>query len=140
MTRRTACVALAVAASVALVAHALSRHPQGDIARIEPHVVAGLAVWSLVVAALVGVRRGVITALVGGALFTTAVAAYIVFLRPIPYDECGYLFQELSREPCRAHGSVGWIALLGVAALVSAAVAVSLTRGPGPRSRLRRRP
>src|SRR4051794_32014558 len=107
MRKTSAALVLGAAATAALVAHGLSLHPQGDITRIEPHLIVTLAIWSLLFGLTLGRRAGAIAALVSTTIVMLVIAGYIFFIRPIDYAECQVPAEELSDASGRAHGSLG---------------------------------
>jgi hypothetical protein len=116
-----------LAASVLVYVGAMSRHPQGDIGRAVPFVLAAVLVWAVVVGVGFGWRRGVVLALLGGAVSLLAVGLYIPFVLPIGYAECGSIVQERSNEECLRHSDLVWALLCIVGAVGCGAVGIIVT-------------
>ena len=107
---------------------AMSRHPQGDIRRAVPFVLAALLVWAVVGGVVFGRRRGVVIALLGGGVFLLAAGLYIFFVPPIGYAECRSIFQELSNDSCLSHSDLVWALLCVVGAVGCGTVGVIVNR------------
>ena len=103
LDRRSGAVAAGLITTLILVVGALSRHPQGNLARVTPYVVAAGLVWVAVAATVAGSRAALKTACVVAAPALLAVAVYAFFVEPIRFAECGPLVTELSDPACRSH-------------------------------------
>ncbi len=125
---RGAAIAVGLVLSLVFLVAAADRHPQGDITRTVPFVLAALLLWSVVVGVAFGPRWGAIVALVGGAVFLLAAGLYVVFVPQIDYAECQQLYLEVSNNACRDHSDLGWAVFFLVGAVCCGALGLSVSR------------
>lgn len=115
-------VGLVVTAGLAVVG--ADQHPQGDIGRLTPFVIATVVLWTAIAGATHGARAAAMTACALGGPLLLALAAYLLFFAPIPGD-CPNLFQSLrygaGNEVCVDRGHP-WL----VAGTAGGSVAVAL--------------
>ena len=114
--------------SLVLFVATVERHPQGDLTRAVPFVLAGLLLWAVVLGIVFGSRWGVVVALVGGAIFFLAAGLYVIFVPQIDFAECEQLFLELSNKACRGHSDLGWAVLFLVSAVCCGTLGVIASR------------
>jgi len=115
-------------ATIALAVGASRTHPQGNVGRVVPYVVAAIVVWSAAAVVVSGGRRGAAVACGTGAALFMAVAIYRFFVRPIPFAECGRLVEELDNRACRDHGDIGLVVLTVIATAVLVVAGVVVVR------------
>lgn len=118
--RRLAPLAGSLLATGVLAVPAVLSHPQGDIARLIPYVLAGIGVWVLFAAATGGRRAAAATACGLGALGLLGVAAVAFFVAPIPTGECRSLFLEWNTPYCRADGPIALVVASAAGSIASA--------------------
>ena len=81
-------------ATVGMAVVAAGRHPQGNIGRLTPFVIATVVLWTAIAGATRGWRAAALTACGLGSPLLLALAGYLLFFDPVPGD-CPNLFQSL---------------------------------------------